>query len=79
MLKELDDYDWEQAFELAGAPEAACPGLAVETGPFTRDDVKRIVALVEGENDGPDWVGVFQLRDSRYVTVVAGCDYTGWG
>lgn len=73
-----NDDDWRAAFNEAGMP----------MNPLTRgpldgyggiEDVMRIVASVDGENDGNDWLGVFELRSGRYVAVRAGCDYTGWG
>lgn len=53
------------------------------SGPHTDgvrfDDVEEVLGSVEGENDGPDWVGVFKLKDGRFMVVRAGCDYTGFG
>lgn len=45
---------------------------------FAREDVARIVGLSEGCNDELNWVGVFELKDGRFASLVAGCDYTGW-
>lgn len=42
-------------------------------------DVKRIIGMVDGMNDEESWVGVFELHDGRFVSISAGCDYTGWG
>jgi hypothetical protein len=61
----LEGYDWEEAFRYA-APH------------FTLADVADVIAAVEGENDGADWVAVVRLRDGRFGYVTAGCDYTGW-
>lgn len=44
-----------------------------------RTDVAFITAIVEGENDGPNWVCVGRLITGEWFTVTAGCDYTGWG
>ena len=91
MLKELDNYDWEEVFKYATPtrcelghehkrPTHVQFGSAeVSVQPFTRDDVKKIIAIVAGENDESDWVGVFALNDRRFALVRAGCDYTGWG
>ena len=46
--------------------------------PPTRKDVVRILASRDGEPDGDDWIGVFELRDGRYLFARGGCDYTGW-
>lgn len=40
--------------------------------------VKRVVTCDEGENDGPSWIGVFELEDGRFCIVDSWCDYTGW-
>lgn len=37
-----------------------------------------MIACVNGENDGQEWVGVFRFNDGRFAVVSAGCDYTGW-
>ena len=94
MLPLLDYSDWEEVFKYA-QPEHTChkcgneehrvygpePVICsiVDTSSFTREDVDMIIGMVDGENDGPDWVGVFLLKDGRYASIRAGCDYTGWG
>ena len=84
----LDDHNWKEVFKYAqphgcGAehqhgPEAIICST-VNTDPFEREDVAFVIAMVNGENDGPSWVGAFRLNDGRYVSIRAGCDYTGWG
>lgn len=80
----LDDYDWAQVFadENAGnvdsAVEPAPPGSSVSTAEVSRTDVAEIIAAVNGENDGADWLGLFLLKDGRYLVASGGCDYTGW-
>lgn len=59
----LDSYDWREAFEYAD---------------FGIDEVKRVIAYDEGENDGDSWVLVAELNDGRFGYVDAWCDYTGW-
>ncbi len=74
MLKELDDYDWKYAFECCGEPEAqyntasvsAVLDSEVSTEPFSRADVKKLIGLSLGENDGPDWLCAGQLKDGRW-------------
>jgi hypothetical protein len=46
--------------------------------PFTVDDIERVLAVWEGENDGDDWRWVLLLKDGRYAFLQGGCDYTGW-
>lgn len=88
MLSELDNYDWEEVFKYA-EPKICEAGhhhgptnvlfSNVSTDAFTRGEVETIIAMVDGENDGPDWVGVFRLKDGRFACIRAECDYTGWG
>ena len=73
----LSDYDWQEVFKYA-TPTAVLQD-PVSTAPFVREDVVRIIGMVEGENDASNWVGVFELRDGRFASISAGCDYTGWG
>lgn len=83
MLAELDTYDWREAFGEEGTyndtakPEEQPPNCGVATNRVTRGDVAEIIAMQEGDRDGPSWVGVFRLNDGRFATVEGGCDYTG--
>lgn len=80
----LTDYDWAQVFadENAGnvdkIVQIAPPGTVISDTPFSRSDVAEIIAAVNGDYDGPDWLGVFLLHDGRYAVAAGGCDYTGW-
>jgi uncharacterized protein (TIGR02996 family) len=79
-----DDYNWCEVFGqgtggLCSQKADACPpGAAVDTTPPNIEDVVGIVAAVNGENDGADWLGLFEMRDGRIVVASGGCDYTGW-
>lgn len=91
LLTRLANCDWQQAFEVSNKPQRAAPSftesqLARAFGPstttisledFTRKDVERILHISEGERDSYPWVAVMKLKDGRYASVVAGCDYTG--
>ncbi len=68
------DPVWEHGIPRIGA----CIGTDTDKSPVRRRDVKRIVAFVEGENEGPSWCIVVELNDGRFAFVEAGCDYTGW-
>lgn len=70
-------YDWREAFAYARETNR-CEGARCSDAGFTREDVEHVIATSDGENDGPNWVGVFKLRDGRYAALSAGCDYTGW-
>lgn len=83
ILPELDTSNWEEAFKYAhdqSTISLVVPdwkfGWAKE--PFDREDVRKIIALDEGENDGAEWVIVGQLRNGYYFSLFAWCDYTGW-
>lgn len=87
MLKELEGYDWKEAFGYAGESGTCAsggsrvdsvPGATCSNTPFTREDVVKILAISEGENDGPDWICAGRLKDGRWFFLAAGCDYTGW-
>lgn len=79
MLPQLDTWGWYTAFKYARGgsfnchhshddPELACPvDRKTQRGGFDRDDVVKILGLVDGENEGPSWVGLFLLHDGRYA------------
>ena len=72
------DYDWREAFKYAAECEPT-EGYVGSLAGFTFDDVAEVIARDDGENDGPNWIAVFRLRDGRFAFLSAGCDYTGWG
>lgn len=80
----LESCDWAEVFgdESSGNTDKQTdpcpPGSDVDTSPPSRADVAEIIAAVNGENDGQDWVGVFLLKDGRFLLATGGCDYTGW-
>jgi hypothetical protein len=84
MLAELNNYDWEEVFgEGTGGntdktTDVCPPGSSVDPTPPMREDVVEIIAMVDGEKDEADWVGVFRLKDGRFLLAYGGCDYTGW-
>lgn len=45
---------------------------------FEAQDIERVLAVCEGQNDGDSWRWVLQLKDNRILFVVGWCDYTGW-
>lgn len=85
----LESYDWQEVFAEEndeygkdGASTSntidSLDGTCAEPA-VTRKDVAEIIALVNGENDGDEWLGVFFLKDGRYLIASGSCDYTGWG
>lgn len=79
MLKQLEGYDWEQAFCVVSGPEPAPNNVDnISLQIFDREDVKIIYGIDEGTNEGSDWIVYGRLKDGRYFCLRAWCDYTGW-
>jgi hypothetical protein len=87
----LGGYDWPNVFKYAtneryeygsgdpgDVPSPVPPGADVPIH-FSILDVERIDKSVDGEGDSLDWVAIGVLKDGRWFSVSAGCDYTGWG
>ena len=72
-----NDYDWKEAFAIS--PMSGVLGYTGSLEDYCIDDVKKIIAISNGQNDGESWIGAFQLNDGRYIFISAWCDYTGWG
>ncbi len=74
------DYDERQnILERVGADYDF--GACLEHNPqdgWDLADVKRVLAVIEGEHDGPAWHWIVALNDGRFVYLSGGCDYTGW-
>lgn len=85
MLSELDNYDWDEVFGEGGGgncvpitPAVAPWDKTTSTSTFGREDVALIRQMIEGERDDVDWIIYGRLKDGRWFTARAGCDYTGW-
>ena len=76
MIKELDDYNWAEAFVYAHPISVEIE--TVDESSFDREDVKEIFHTFLGENDGEAWKIYGILNDGRYFFLEAWCDYTGW-
>ena len=73
-MSEIDYYEYSDAlgWDLAAALE--WNGLA-EYLPR----ISHVLAVVEGENDGPHWHWIVALKDPATFAYINGwCDYTGW-
>jgi hypothetical protein len=68
------DYGWRCAFNEADGGYRYSDG----TDSPIINNITEVIAAVEGDNDGPDWLMLGKLNDGRYFKLVAGCDYTGW-
>lgn len=80
MFEVLNDYDWREAFEYAGAyfQRSALPGQEFVQKDITPEDVAIILWMEEGEHDEEDWILAGITKDDRGFVLKAGCDYTGW-
>lgn len=74
------DSDWQHAFDEAFGHGYRCQYIEDDPldPPNPIEQVAEVIASADGENDGPDWVGIFRMTDGRFAKVFAGCDYTGW-
>ena len=85
-LEELQaDHNWMEVFADPGnCSDGNCDKTTDVVGQCspdpspTRADVVRILASRDGFHDADDWIGVFELRDGRYLFARGGCDLTGW-
>lgn len=62
----FQSYDWSYIMKQWGKP-------------YSMEDVEGQVISREGENDGADWFAILKMKDGKYLSISAGCDYTGWG
>lgn len=71
------DLTEDQRREMCLDYDLAC-ALKYNPQSFNLLDIKRLLAVVEGERDGPKWHWIIKLRDGRVAYMSGGCDYTGW-
>lgn len=72
------NWRWALKHNPQGFTPSKTEGFEGSIDPFTFDDIVEVIACVEGEGDGPDWLAAVRLQDNRLIFIVAGCDYTGW-
>ena len=46
--------------------------------PIKLDDIEKVLAMFQGENDGASWAWIAKLKNDKYAYLQGGCDYTGW-
>lgn len=77
--KMKNDYDWQEAMKFADKPYKVANFISNEKiDSVGWKDIKNVVAMDPGENDGPEWLAVFELHNGNFLFLQAGCDYTGW-
>lgn len=78
----LDSYDWAEVFgEGSGINTDKSTDAVGDCPPDPAPDraaVAAVLASRDGENDESAWMGVFLLKDGRYLYAEGSCDYTGW-
>ena len=45
---------------------------------ITTDDVKSVLAVIEGDSEGPPWHWLVELEGGIFAYITGWCDYTGW-
>lgn len=81
-----DDYDWGEVFgekscgNTTDQTDPCPPGSDVDTTPPKRADVVEILAasIEKGDWAETECLGVFRLKDGRYLIAEGSCDSTGW-
>jgi hypothetical protein len=74
--------DWVEAFAVMARDKSIHPVVGddyVSLKPWRIEDVVEVYYSSEGEGDGDDWLLVGSLKDGRFFSLSAWCDYTGWG
>lgn len=71
-------YDNEEAYKQRGIDYDLCACLEHNRPGVSIAEIDKVLAVVEGENDGPDWFWVLALTGARFALLTGGCDYTGW-
>lgn len=65
-LEELmGSFDWKEAMKYAQG--------------WDFGSIERVIFQRDGDNDGPSWCLLVELRSGGYGILSASCDYTGWG
>lgn len=84
MLKEIDNEDWAEVFGEGKEGDNrkdvdVCPeGAEVDITPPFREDVVEIIAMKDGCAGYAPWMGIFRLKDGRFVYAEGECDFVGW-
>ena len=69
------NYDWTEVFKF-GVEPTSVDGASRET--FALEEVAAVLASADGSNDGPPWVMLGRLKDTRFFFISADCDNSGW-
>jgi hypothetical protein len=81
-LDELKNHStWNNAFAACAEdkPPRGVLGYAGSSlSTVSINDVREIIAVDDGENEGAHWIGAFLLNDGRFVFLSAWCDSTGF-
>lgn len=71
---------WEdqEKYLLLGIDDDLYECLHYNPQTFDIDNIKQVLAVHEGKNDGDDWRWVVALKNGKFAFLQGGCDYTGW-
>lgn len=74
------DSTWKQAFNACAedGPPRGVLGYTGSLAPVSINDVREVVAVDDGENEGAHWIGSFRLFDGRFAFLSAWCDASGF-
>lgn len=78
--KLLQDHKFRtEDFQLRGIDRdlESCLAYNPQNG-FIIEDIKAVLAVIEGEKEGKAWHWVCALKDRRFVYLTGESDYSGW-
>lgn len=82
MLDVLDDWNWAQVFadESSGNVTKEITAYGCSDEEFTREDVVQVLHMYDDSDaqDEPNFIGLFLLRDGRFLAATGWHDNTGW-
>lgn len=71
-------WDNQEEYAKRGMDYDFCAAVEYNNIDVDFDNVRKVLALFEGENDGDSWRWIFVTNDNRYAFMKGWCDYTGW-
>lgn len=71
-------FENEEKYKKLGIDYDLIACLEYNPQDFGVNDIKKVLAVVEGEHDEKDWHWILKLKDKRLIYLRGGCDYTGW-
>jgi hypothetical protein len=72
------DYDLQACLDNNVQNEETDEKTGLVSAGFDVENIARVFAVWEGENDEDGWRWILGLNDGRIVYLYGSCDYTGW-